>query len=200
MKGRSMNCKFLAGTVGLLAAGTLAFGTTPPVRASTPQPLDATGWSQIWLEAESGGGCAQPSAEEVNAAVISYPCESGAWWYARELNADGGWDPFPGAQYELVNSDRTLALTFNEDAQAWEMEVPNDDSTYVTDQTYPGGAPTYWVGIGSAGSDAFMLPNGKGDPLKVDTNGITVPPDGWVFCTVDPNGSDCPDADVVWVN
>jgi hypothetical protein len=127
-----------------------------------------------------------PQSDTDLAYIISYPCNSSNWWWARILNpqSDGWAFGTPGNQMEFVTQDKAWALGFS--GAGFKLETPDASQDYLTQMTSEiAGGWSLWA---DTVAGYYPLPAAKGEDLQAFTGAggfVTLPPDGWIACVDD---------------
>jgi hypothetical protein len=138
-------------TAGVIAAAVPA-SASPAV--AKPHAL-GPGWTEVSLEAQYGGGCAEGGNGTNLSPIVDFPCNVGVFiWYERSLG-DG--------KIELVNDDGSEAFGFS--GGEFKLETPNIKSTYLNEQEIAGDTP--YADFANAAETGWAGPSGKDDPLAV---------------------------------
>ena len=112
----------------------------------------------VWLQAESGGGCATFASDQRLAPIISEPCTSTNWWYFRDLSQPIAGAYGDGDELEFVDQSKTFALGFS--GGLFKLETPNDNTTYVV-ISFIDFSNGFGI-LSNAAQTNWMGPNGRG--------------------------------------
>lgn len=162
--------------VGIAGGAAQASPVRPAAHARTMHFASVTigsGWSQVYLHAYSGGGCAWYGAEEAGGIFYSQPCGAEQEEVDARITTAG--------YLEIALEDAGLALTISGGEWKWETANGNTTVFNFTDGPYTVGGNDYYVLYNAVDTSHFMGPNGEGAMLKDITPTGTLEDAGWTM-------------------